>query len=82
VAAPQRGTLIVNGQPLTGRLYGPALFPQSLHLVGEIKKQTSLPIIGAGGVETQADVEAMLGAGAVGVICIKVSSQRFNDLAY
>ena len=68
VAAPPRGTLLVNGQPLTGRLYGPALLPQSLQLVHEIKKQTSLPIVAAGGVETNASVEAMLAAGAVAVV--------------
>jgi dihydroorotate dehydrogenase (NAD+) catalytic subunit len=68
VAAPRRGTLRVGGEWLTGRLYGPSLFPQSLQLVQEVKKQTSLPLVGAGGVHTQADVAAMLAAGASAVL--------------
>lgn len=50
---------------MTGRLYGPALLPRALALVRELKTQTALPIIGAGGVHSQADVDAMLAAGAV-----------------
>lgn len=74
VAAPPRGTVRVGNDWLTGRLYGPALLPQSLQLVREIKQQTSLPIIGAGGVETQVDVEAMLAAGAVAVVRPTISA--------
>jgi dihydroorotate dehydrogenase (NAD+) catalytic subunit len=72
VAAPPRGTVRVGDQWLAGRLYGPALLPQSLQLVREIRSQTALPLIGAGGVETKEGVEAMLAAGAVGVQVDKV----------
>ena len=67
VAASPRGSTWVNGGWVTGRLYGPALLPQALRLVREIKSQTALPIIGAGGVHSRADVEAMLAAGATAV---------------
>lgn len=66
--APQRGTLLHHGEWVSGRLYGPALLPQALSIVREIKKQTALPIIGAGGVHTKTDVEAMLEAGAAAVM--------------
>jgi dihydroorotate dehydrogenase (NAD+) catalytic subunit len=65
--APPRGTLRHNGELVSGRLYGPALLPQALNLVRELKTQTALPIIGAGGVHTKDDVEAMLAAGATAV---------------
>ncbi len=70
VTAPPRGALVerAEGEWVNGRLYGPALLPQALQLVREIKKQTALPIIGAGGVHTRADVEAMLAAGATAVL--------------
>jgi dihydroorotate dehydrogenase (NAD+) catalytic subunit len=58
----------VNGEWMSGRLYGPALLPTALSLVREIKKQTALPMIGAGGVHSKADVEAMLEAGATAVM--------------
>ncbi|HLF02621.1 MAG TPA: nitronate monooxygenase, partial [Anaerolineales bacterium] len=68
VTAPPRGTLRVNGEWVSGRLYGPALLPTALSLVREIKKQIALPIIGAGGVHSKTDVEAMLEAGATAVM--------------
>jgi dihydroorotate dehydrogenase len=64
VAAPPRGSMFWDGGWVSGRLYGPALLPQALRLVREIRALVSLPIIGAGGVHTRADVEAMLDAGA------------------
>jgi dihydroorotate dehydrogenase (NAD+) catalytic subunit len=66
--APPRGTLRVNGEWVSGRLYGPALFPTALAIVREIKKKTALPIIGAGGAHSKADIEAMLEAGAKAVM--------------
>jgi dihydroorotate dehydrogenase (NAD+) catalytic subunit len=66
--APPRGTLRVNGEWVSGRLYGPALFPTALAIVREIKKQTALPMIGAGGVHSKANFEAMLEAGATAVM--------------
>ena len=51
---------------IEGRLYGPALFPQSLEMVYAAAK-LGLPIIGAGGVWESKQIEAMLEAGALAV---------------
>jgi dihydroorotate dehydrogenase (NAD+) catalytic subunit len=65
LAAP-RGALVRDGTVVTGRLFGPALFPQSLEIVREAAL-LGLPIIGAGGVLSSQDSDAMLSAGALGV---------------
>jgi len=73
IAAP-RGTLPFKANPspvlaeelISGRLFGPALFPQSLELVLSAAR-LDLPIIGAGGVYTMENVEAMITAGALWV---------------
>ena len=67
VTAPPRGVHWAQGDWVSGRLYGPALLPQALRLVREVRQQVSLPLIGAGGVHAPADVEAMLAAGAAAV---------------
>ena len=51
---------------VTGRLYGPSLFPRALETVYSAAK-LGLPIIGAGGVWAKESVEAMLSAGALAV---------------
>jgi len=51
---------------VTGRLYGPSLFPQTLETVFSASK-LSLPMIGAGGVWTKENAEAMLSADALAV---------------
>ena len=51
---------------VTGRLYGPSLFPRGLETVYSAAK-LGLPIIGAGGVWTKENAEAMLSAGALAV---------------
>ena len=50
----------------TGRLYGPSLFPQSLDIVRSASK-LGVPIIGAGGVWTKENADAMLSVGALAV---------------
>jgi dihydroorotate dehydrogenase (NAD+) catalytic subunit len=68
ISAP-RGALPLSPttSPLqTGRLYGPSLFPQTLETVYSAAK-FGLPIIGAGGVWTKENAEAMLSAGAMAV---------------
>jgi len=56
-----------NPSPLiTGRLYGPSLFPRTLETVYSAVK-VGLPIIGAGGVWTKENAEAMLSVGALAV---------------
>jgi len=67
VSAPPRGTLRHGDEWVSGRLYGASLFPQTLNLVREIKTQTALPIIGAGGVHSRKDIDALLAAGATAV---------------
>jgi dihydroorotate dehydrogenase (NAD+) catalytic subunit len=54
------------GRLITGRLYGPGLFPQSLETVYQAAR-IGLPVIGAGGVYGRAQAEAMLEAGALAV---------------
>jgi dihydroorotate dehydrogenase (NAD+) catalytic subunit len=51
---------------ISGRLFGPALFPRSLEVVHSAAR-LGLTIIGAGGVYTMKNVEAMLTAGALWV---------------
>jgi dihydroorotate dehydrogenase (NAD+) catalytic subunit len=51
---------------VTGRLYGPSLFPQTLETVYSAAK-LNLPLIGAGGVWTKENADAMLSAGALAV---------------
>ena len=51
---------------ITGRLYGPSLFPRVLETVYSAAK-LGLPTIGAGGVWTKENAEVMLSAGALAV---------------
>lgn len=51
---------------VTGRLYGPSLFPRALETVYSAAK-AGLPIIGAGGVWTKENADGMLSAGALAV---------------
>jgi dihydroorotate dehydrogenase (NAD+) catalytic subunit len=55
-----------NRKITTGRLYGPSLFPRALETVYSAAK-LGLPIIGAGGVWTKENAEAMLSIGALAV---------------
>ena len=50
----------------TGRLYGPSLFPHTLNIVRDAAK-LGIPIIGAGGVWTKENADAMLSVGALAV---------------
>ncbi len=64
---PPRGALLgEDGTLVHGRLYGPALLPQALAAVRLITP-LEVPVFGAGGIYTRADVEAMLAAGASAV---------------
>ena len=54
------------GELITGRLYGPSLFPKSLETVYSAAK-LGLLIIGAGGVWNKENADAMLAAGALAV---------------
>ena len=66
LAAP-RGTLSANDRsPITGRLYGPGLFPQSLETARRLAG-AGIPFIGAGGVYRREQAEMMRDAGAMAV---------------
>ncbi len=65
LAAP-RGTISQAGTLTTGRLFGPSLYPRSLDTVYSAAR-LGLPIIGAGGVFSPTEADAMLAAGALAV---------------
>jgi dihydroorotate dehydrogenase len=68
ISAP-RGALPLSPVPsslTTGKLYGPSLFPRALETVYSAAK-LGLPIIGAGGVWTKENADAMLSVGALAV---------------
>ena len=66
ISAP-RGALATDSTSLiTGRLYGPSLFPQTLETVSNAAK-LGLPIIGSGGIWSKENADAMLSAGALAV---------------
>lgn len=65
--ASPRGAMYDNaGNLITGRMYGQSLFPRALDVVRSAA-MIGIPIIGAGGVWSEADVESMLKAGAMAV---------------
>ncbi|MDP2778253.1 MAG: hypothetical protein Q8O48_11475, partial [Anaerolineales bacterium] len=66
LASPRGALYDKDGVLISGRLYGQSLFPRSLEVVRSAA-MIGLPIIGAGGVWTDADAEAMLKAGAMAV---------------
>jgi dihydroorotate dehydrogenase (NAD+) catalytic subunit len=63
-----RTTAVVTGDRewVSGRLYGPSLYPQSLLLIQQTAK-LGLPIIGSGGILAGKDAETMLAGGALAV---------------
>jgi dihydroorotate dehydrogenase len=66
LAAPRGMLTADDGQPTAGRLSGPALFPQALLTVRDAVG-ANLPLIGAGGVGTKENADAMLSVGALAV---------------
>ena len=66
ISMPRGALPASNSSLVTGRLYGPSLFPRALETVYSAAK-LGLPIIGAGGVWRKENVEAMLSAGALAV---------------
>jgi len=66
ISAPRGALTNDDRQVVTGRVYGPSLFPRSLELVYSASK-LEIPIIGSGGVWTEKGVADMLSAGAMAV---------------
>ena len=62
------------GELITGRTYGPSLFPQTLETVYSASR-IGLPIIGAGGVWTKENADAML---SVGALAVQVDAALWN----
>jgi dihydroorotate dehydrogenase len=64
IAAP-RGVLPGrDGMPVSGRLYGPSLFPRSLELIQTLCK-LGLPVIASGGIHSKENLSLMLACGAL-----------------
>jgi dihydroorotate dehydrogenase (NAD+) catalytic subunit len=66
LGAPRGALPRPDGGITHGRLYGPALFPQALHVLRMLVKQ-GLPVIAGCGVYSADQVEQLLAAGALGV---------------
>ncbi len=66
LSAPRGSLNTDNGSLITGRLYGPSLFPQSLETVRRLAG-AGVPVIGAGGIYTREQAEVMKEAGAMAV---------------
>ena len=64
--AALRGALPKEDAMITGRLFGPSIFPQSLDLVRSAVK-LGLPVIGGCGIYSQENASAMLQSGALAV---------------
>ena len=60
----KRGALMQGSSLITGRIFGPSLFPQSLEVVHSAAK-IGLPIIGAGGIYSKEESDAMISVGAL-----------------
>lgn len=64
---PPRGSLMdANGKLVNGRLYGAAIYPQALAATQALTR-AEVPVIAAGGVESEAQAAACLAAGALAV---------------
>ena len=76
--SPPRGALTTDdGRFVTGRLFGPSLFPQSLDIVRSAAK-LGIPIIGAGGVWSKENADAML---SVGALAVQVDAALWNPVS-
>ena len=66
LGAPRGALPLPDGGVAQGRLYGPALYPLALSAVRTLS-QAGIPVIGAGGVYSAVQVQAMRTAGALAV---------------
>jgi len=64
------------GEPVHGRLCGPALRPLALRLVAEVAPAVPIPVIGIGGITTADDAQQFL---AVGALAVGVGTALLND---
>jgi len=61
--APPRGALPAGDEVISGRLFGPAVYPLALQVVGELNRD-GIVVIGAGGIYQRQQAEEMRRAGA------------------
>jgi len=66
LSAPRGLISLENGEQVTGRLSGAGLFPQSLLTVRDAAR-AGIPVIGAGGIGSKENADAMLSVGALAV---------------
>ncbi|MEW6718468.1 MAG: hypothetical protein AB1345_13325 [Chloroflexota bacterium] len=66
LGAPRGSLPAEDGRLISGRLYGPGVFPLALQAV-ETLSERGIPVIGAGGVYQASEVDTMLNAGAIAV---------------
>jgi len=66
ISAPRGALVNENKQVTTGRIFGPSLFPQTLETVYSAVK-LGVPIIGAGGIWSKENADAMISVGALAV---------------
>ncbi len=78
IAAPRGALTASDGTLIAGRLFGPSLFPQVLEIVRSAAR-LGLPIIGAGGIYSKENAEAMISAGALAVQLDSVLWRGFDS---
>ncbi|HRN51647.1 MAG TPA: hypothetical protein PLC52_10645 [Anaerolineales bacterium] len=66
LGAPRGSLLGPDGKVVNGRLYGPAIYPQALAATQALTR-AGVPVIAAGGIESEAQAAACLAAGAMAV---------------
>ena len=66
LGAPRGVMLDAGGKPVSGRIYGPALFPQALAALMDLRP-LGIPLIAGAGIFRRADAAALLAAGAAAV---------------
>lgn len=66
IASPRGAMFDKHGNLVTGRMFGQALFPRALDVIRSAV-MSGIPIIGSGGISSDADAESMLKVGALAV---------------
>ena len=74
ISAPRGALTTDHSSLITGRLFGPSLFPQTLETVQSAAK-LGIPIIGAGGVWSKENAGTML---SVGALAVQVDAALWN----
>ena len=67
VSAPPQAALNAGGDWFEGRLYSGGMFAHTLQVVRELRRETDLPVIAAGGIHSATQARALLSAGAQAV---------------